>query len=455
MDDQLSLPGMEAAAAGEAGGAGARGVDLSRPPRLRKVDRAQVRMVPCSLEETLPAEHDARLVWDLVARLPMKAFEDKVSARGSGPGRPATDPRVLIALWIYAGIRGIGCGREVDRLVHCDDGFRWIAGGVSLDYHLINDFRVGHEKALDEVFTSAVAALVKQGLVDVTRLAQDGLKVRASAGSDSFRREASLKRLHEDAKAHLAALKKQGEAEHLSKKQAKQLADAADREARLKRAVEMIPALQEAMDASAKRRGQEPKEARVSTTDPDARRMEMPDGGTRPAYNAQLSADATGRAIVGVSITSEGVDFAQATPMREQVEERTGEKVKEHLVDGGYVTLKAIEEGEKSGVKMYAPVPKKCQNRKPDADPFERKRGDSDDTFRWRQRMNTEEAKAIYKERGSTIETVNGDLTEHRGLRRLRVRGPTKARCVVLLLAMAYNLRMFETLLIAALREKS
>lgn len=430
-------------------------MDWSQPPRLRKVDRLQVRMVPCSLEETLAGEHDARLVWALVSRLPMKAFEDKVSARGSAPGRPATDPRVLIALWIYAGIRGVGCGREVDRLVHCDDGFRWIAGGVSLDYHIINDFRVNHEAALDEVFTSAVAALVKQGLVDVTRLTQDGLRVRASAGSDSFRREASLKRLHEDAKAHLAALKKQCEAEHLSKKQAKQLADAQDREARLERALELLPQLQESINESAKRRGEEPKEARVSTTDPDARRMQMPDGGTRPALNAQLAADTKGRAIVGVSVTSEGVDFAQATAMREQVEKRTGQQVKEHLVDGGYASLKSIDEGEKAGVAMHAPVSKKCKNRNPDADPFARKRDDTDDTFRWRQRMSTDEAKAIYKERGSTIETVNGDLTEHRGLRRLRVRGPTKARCVLLLLALAYNLRQFENALIAALCEKS
>lgn len=453
MDDQLSLPGMEAEEAPPVAGGGE--IDLSLPPRLRRVDRAQARFVPCALEETLPPEHDARLVWDLVTRLPLKPFEDKVAARGSAPGRPATDPRILLTLWVFAGIRGVGCGREIDRLIKCDDGFRWIAGGVSLDYHLINDFRVGHEAAFDEVFTATVAALAKTGEIDITRLTQDGIRVRASAGSDSFRRDKSLKELHADAQAHLGSLKKQTETEYLSKKEAKQLADAKDRVERLERAAALLPELQESINTSAHRRGEKPTEARVSMTDPDARRMKMPDGGTRPAYNVQLAADVKGRAIVGVDVTSEGVDTAQATPMREQVEQRVEQTVKEHLVDGGYASLKAIDEGEKSGVTMYAPVSQRCRNRNPDADPHARKRDDTDETFAWRTRMATAEAKTIYKQRGSTIETINGDLAEHRGLRRLRVRGPTKVRCVVLLLALAYNLRQFENLLIAALCEKS
>ncbi len=452
MDDQLSFPGMEAASSPAP--AGPREIDLSLPPRLRLVDRSQARFMPCSLDQTLPPEHDARLVWDFVGSLPMKVFEDKVVARGSAPGRPATDPRILLTLWIYAGIRGIGNGREVDRLVHCDDGFRWIAGGVSLDYHIINDFRVAHEDAFEHVFITTVVALVRAGLVEVTRLAQDGVRIRASAGSDSFRRDKSLKELLEDARAHLAALKKQTEKEYISKKEAKQLADANDRVKRLEHAAALLPELQESMNASAKKRCEKPGEARVSTTDPDARRMQMPDGGTRPAYNVQLAADVKSRAIVGVDVTSDGTDYDQATPMREQVEKTTGVKVKEHLIDGGYASLKTIDEGEKAGTTMYAPVSKKCQNRNPDADPYARKKNDTDEIYAWRTRMNTDEAKAIYKQRGSTIETINGDLTEHRGLRRLRVRGPTKVRCVVLLLALVYNLRQFENVLIAAMIAK-
>jgi transposase len=430
-------------------------IDLSQAPRLRRVDRSQVRMMPASLDESLPAEHDARLIWEVVTRLNFEKFEATIAARGSAPGRAATDPRILAALLLYAAIKGEGSGREIDRLVRCDDGYRWLAGGVTLDYHIINDFRVRHDKALDDLFTQVIASLVKKGLVNVTRLTQDGLRVRASAGTGSFRREASLLRLQAEAKEHLEALKKQNDPAFLTRQQARQLADAEDRAARLQQALDLLPELRQAHEESSKRGGREPKpeDVRVSMTDPDARKMKMPDGGYRPAYNVQLAADPGSRAIVGVGVTSEGVDTAQATPMRGQVEERTDQAVKEHLVDGGFASLTAIEEGESTGVKMYAPVSNKGKHLNPDIDPHDRKKRDTDHTFAWRQRMATEEAKTIYKQRGSTIETINADLAEHRGLRQFPVRGPTKARCIVLWLALAYNIMHFGMELIAAARE--
>lgn len=450
MDDQLSLPGMDASPE-----PGKRAIDLSQAPRLRRVDRAQVRMMPASLDQTLPVEHDARLIWAVVTALNFAKFEATIAARGSVPGRAATDPRILAALLLYAAIKGVGSGREIDRLVHCDDGYRWLAGGVSLDYHIINDFRVLHDQALDDLFTQVIASLVKKGLVDVTRLTQDGLRVRASAGTGSFRRESSLLRLQAEAREHLESLKKQNDPAFLTRQQARQLADAEDRAARLRQALDLLPQLREAHEESSQRGGREPQpqEVRVSTTDPDARKMKMPDGGYRPAYNVQLAADPGSRAIVGVDVTGQGVDTAQATPMRRQVEQRTGQKVQEHLVDGGFASLTAIEEGESAGVRMYAPVSSKGKHLNPDIDPHDRKKRDTDQTFAWRQRMATEEAKAIYQQRGSTIETINADLAEHRGLRQFPVRGPTKACCVVLWLALAYNIMHFGMDLIAAARE--
>jgi hypothetical protein len=168
--------------------------------------------------------------------------------------------------------------------------------------------------------------------------------------------------------------------------------------------------------------------------------MKMPCGGFRPAYNVQLAADPTSRAIVGVDVTNHGADSGLDQPMRQQVEQRTGRQVKEHLIDGGYASLEAINQAETDGVTVYAPV---NPARQPDIDPHARKPKDTDHTFAWRQRMATDEAKAIYKQRGATIETVNGDLTEHRGLRQFPVRGSPKARYVVLWLALAYNILHF------------
>lgn len=461
-DAQPHLPGMDDLDDATPRGSPARTPDrappdgalpnVALPPRLRRVDRAQVRMIACSLDELLPADHRARLVWRVVDSLDLQAFEDTVAARGSEPGRPSTDPRLLIALWLYAALDGVGAGREIDRLCEAHDAYRWLAGGVSLNYHTINAFRVGHEQALDDLFTQVIALLVKRGLVDVTRIAQDGMRVRASAGSNTFRSESTLERLLQEARDHVEALKHQNDPALSAQQQAKRQADAQDRERRLAQALTQLPALRAAQQKSCARSGKTQREARVSTSDPDARVMKVADGGFRPAYNVQLAADTASRAIVGVGVVNTGSDGEQATPMRAQVESRTGGQVKEHLVDGGYAKLGPIDEAETAGVKMYAPVNKPM---KPDADPHARKPRDTDATFGWRTRMATDEAKAIYVTRAATIETVNGDLAQHRGLRRFPVRGSPKVKCVTLWLALAYNILHFGPALIAATRENS
>lgn len=459
MDDQPLLPCMDDVVCPSGPGDGAMapaeppGEPPPRlPPRLRRADRKQSRLIACSLDELLPEGHDARTVWDFVASFDLEAFKINIAARGSDPGRAATDPHILIALWLYAAIQGVGSGREIDRLCHCHDAYRWLAGGVSLNYHTLNDFRVGHEQALDQLFTQMIALLVQLELVGVTRISQDGIRTRASAGSNSFRSESGIDRLLEESNAHVQALKKQNDPALSAQQQAKRLADAEDRRRRLEEAKRQLPALREAQEKSCKRSGNEKHETRVSTTDPDARVMRMPDGGFRPAYNVQLSTDVNSRAIVGVSVVNAGSDGEQATPMREQVEQRSGRQVHEHLVDGGYAKLDPIDEAESKGVKVYAPVPRPGKG---DEDPHARKAKDTDATFAWRQRMATDEAKNIYRLRASTVETINADLSQHRGLRQFPVRGSPKVKCVALWMVLAYNILHFGPQLIAAAREKN
>jgi hypothetical protein len=136
-------------------------------------------------------------------------------------------------------------------------------------------------------------------------------------------------------------------------------------------------------------------------------------------------------------VTNAGSDAGLAEPMRDQTEERTGERVKEQLIDGGYVKLEDLDRAAESEVTLYMPVP---TPRKKQADPHQPKKTDSDAVAEWRQRMGTPEAKAIYKHRASTIETVNGELKALRGLDRFRVRGLAKALSVVLWSVLAYNM---------------
>ena len=178
------------------------------PPRLRRPDRNQSLMQACWLDDVLAPDHQARSIWAVVEQLDLSAFHQPLKARGSDPGRSATDPRLLVALWLYATVEGIGSGREMTRLCECHDAFRWLCGGVPVNYHTLNDFRVGQEKALDDLFTQVLAALLHKQVVTVRRISQDGTKVPAHAGSGSSRREGKLRERLEEARTQGEAVKR-------------------------------------------------------------------------------------------------------------------------------------------------------------------------------------------------------------------------------------------------------
>jgi transposase len=415
-------------------------------PRLRRADRAQMVMRACELEALVGPEHPVRVVWEVVGRWDLSRFLAQVSARGEAPGRAATDPRILISLWLFAYTRGVSNGRELDRLRQEHDAYRWLCGGVSLNYHTINDFRVNYEKALDDLLTQMLATLIHSNLVKVERIAMDGTRVRAGAGRTSFKQREALTRDLAAAKAQVSAMKRQAADPTIPARRHKAQERAArQREERLEKAIIELAKVEAAKEAQ-KEKPSKNQPARASTTDPEARQMRMPDGGSRPAYNVQFAVATEGRAIVGVDVTNAGSDVHQSQPMREQVEQRTQRKVDEELRDGGYIGLESIDAAAAANVTVYAPVPKP---RKKDVDPHEPKKTDSPAVGEWRERMGTEPAKTIYKERASTVETANAECKTYRGLTQLLVRGIVKVRCVGLWCALAYNLTHFARHLVA------
>jgi transposase len=445
MKDQGILPGMESQVSG------IETTSEACPPlgslRFRRPDRSQMRLVPVALDETIPAEHHVRVVWEVVERLDLSGFATGLKVCEGEAGRSATDVRLLVALWLYAATQGVGSARELARLCEYHDAYRWLCGGVRVNYHTLSDFRVDHEKALDGLMTEVLAMLMERQLVSVQRISQDGLRVRASAGKSSFRREERLQDLLEQAQAQVAILQAQREAPAPTDRNRRQEAarERAARE-RLERVQKALATLEEVKQVKGRARNNErdkPSAPRASTTDSEARVMKMPDGGFRPAVNVQLVTDTQSRAIVEVNVTNEGTDKTQSEPLREQVQERTGMPVEEHLVDGGFVKREQIERAERAGVKMYAPP----QQSRQDLDPYRVRETDSPEIAAWRTRMATAEAQAIYKERASTSETVNADLRTYRGLGPFLVRGLRKVRCVVLWSALAYNLMHFGQVL--------
>lgn len=402
-------------------------------PRLVMPNRAQMELRTVDLESLLLPDHPARAVWEFVESLDLSPLHAKVQSVEGSAGRPAIDPRIYMALWLYATIEGVGSARALERLTRQHDAYRWILGGVSVNHHSLSDFRVQHGQFLDGVLTQSVAVLTKQGLVRLKRVSQDGIRVRASAGAASFRRQPSLERCLQEAKEQVKRLREELERdpEATNRRQvAAQQRAVEDRQRRVKEALDQMPKV------AAKKPATEQEKARVSTTDADARVMKMGDGGFRPAYNGQFAVDTETQIVVGVEVSNSGSDQGQLVPMLDQLQERYGVIPSESLVDGGFAGLKDIEKASELGTEVYAPVAKPKDKTR---DPYVPLATDSPAIAQWRERMGTAEGKEIYKQRASSVECVNAQA-RNRGLHRLLVRGLPKVRAVLLWFAIAHNL---------------
>jgi transposase len=414
---------------------------MSETPRVLRPNRAQLELRPSDLESLLSEEHRARAIWEFVEGLDLAALYRPIRAVEGHAGRPAIDPAILVALWIYATSEGVGSARALERLCEAHDAYRWICGGVAVSAHTLSDFRVAQGAVLDALLTQSVGRLMAEGLVDLTHVTQDGIRVRASAGAGSYRRRQTLRTCLREARRQVERLRRELDDDPgvLSRREAAARSRAArERQSRVKRALARMRDEEGQRDERAKARPREAtKEVRVSTTDPEARVMRMADGGYRPAYNGQFAADPGSQIIVGVEVTSQGTDHGQIEPMREQIERRYGISPEAMLVDGGFVSLGDIDVVERRGCRIYAPV---MQRRPRSAQPTDRRRHrrDTPATLRWKRRMRTASARRLYRLRAATSECVNA-IARNRGLDKLRVRGREKVRAILLWYALAHN----------------
>lgn len=401
-------------------------------PRLRCADREREDLCPRRIDDLIDDTHPARIVWAFVSGLDLSELYAQVKAVEGQAGSPAIDARILMAVWLYATIDHQTSARRIAELCERHNAYRWLCGGVKVNHHTLADFYTDHGDWLEQQFTLHLASLMQQGLIEVKRVAQDGVRVRAGAGAASFRRGETLEVCLQAAEAHLEQRRRERAENPASLKPRQQAAQARAARERCDRVRE---ALRQLPDVEAKKKEADRKKARVSTTDPDARVMKMPDGGFRPAFNAQLATDTASQIIVGVTVVNEGSDQGQLSPMLEQIHRRTGEYPDEALVDGGFASKAEIEQCAEREVILYAPVAKPKDGTR---DRYQPLPNDSEAVAAWRQRMGTEDAKTIYKERAATAECVNA-IARNRGLRQLAVRGLEKAKTVLLWFALAHN----------------
>ena len=408
-------------------------------PRFCRPDRQQLDPHPRLLDELVAPDHAVRAVWDFVQQMDLAALEAEYRAVEHHAGRPPIDVRLLVALWLYATLEGVASAHRLNQLCTRDDPFKWLCGGVSVNYHTLSDFRTEHADWLAEQVVWSVAVLRSEGLVDLNRVGQDGLRVRASAGASSFRREAKLAEAHREAQQHWETLQAELQADPgaRSRRQRKAQERAArERVERLRQAQQEWRTLEASRE---KRKKGDGAKTRVSTTDPEARRMKMPDGGYRPAYNVQFATTLDTLVVVGVDVTNAGTDAGQLEPMVAQIAQDCGAPPQECYVDGGFVRQDDITAVSAQGVVVYAPIKEEAKKLSQGRDPYAPVQGDTPEVAAWRQRMGTDEGKAKYRAR-SLCEWTNATSREH-GLTRLLVRGLAKVKAVALWHGLAVNFR--------------
>ena len=415
--------------------------------RLETAERKQIEFQQSCLDDLLAPDHRARQVWDYVEELDLSELYGQVRTTELSSGRPAIDPAILVSLWLYATLEGVGSARLLDRQCKTDLAYLWLLGGVSVNYHTLADFRTQAGPMLDGLLSQSLTGLIASGSVDVRTLAVDGMKLQSLASGRSFRSAGRLAELHRAAVETVRKLRAEVDEDPAASERrikARRLATAEDRARRLQQARKAHAEIEQRRgEGAAKQRRKEErkdhKPARASSSDPQARIMKMGDGSYRPAYNVQLKTTAEGAHIVGVSVTDRGTDHGLLAAALDEVRRRYDVKPERVLADGGYYSKADIETLHEREVELFCPLPTNTKG-----DPAIPKRHDGPGTIAWRQRMDTQPAQAIYRRRFAT-ERPHAHMRNH-GLRRLLVRGIDKVKAVVLWHVHAFNFLQFKRL---------
>lgn len=479
--------------------------DATAPRKWRTAERTQMVMANIYVDELIALDHKARAIWELAGRLKLDRFAAKVKTVSGGAGRPAWDPRLLVSVWVYAYSEGIGSAREIERLAQYEPGLQWLCALESINHHTLSDFRVEHKAALDELFSQMLALLEQEQLLSLEQVMHDGTKIRAQAGSDSFRREKSVREHLERARAVVGALGDAGE--NRDRREAARQRAAGERLERLERVAEELEKLQ------AEHKPAERAETRVSLSEPEARRMKHGDNAIAPSYNVQLSTDARQKAIVGVHLSQSSSDAASLPEAVRQIESNLGRKPEQMVVDGGFTNRGSIEamageqidligsmwdreerssaamkglgiaaafapgqfvwDGESNTLRCPAgqclayvgqsrkrdnlyrqyqaqradcaacPQRPQCCPRATQGRTVSRLEAESELVAEMRRKMESEQAKAIYRRRGEVAEFPNAWLKEKIGLRKFHVRGLAKATLEAVWACLSYNVMLW------------
>ena len=416
--------------------------------RVETVNRNQTFLDPRDFDALIPPEHPARAVWAFVERLDLSKFYERIRVREGGQGRSATDPKVLLALWLYGISDGEGSARELVRLTESHDAYRWLRGGVGLNHHTVSDFRTAHPEAVNELLTQLLASLLDSKLLTLHRIAQDGTKIRANAGAASFKRRETLHKLLKTARRQIREVDAAARDGATERKLAAISRAAEERAERVELAIERLSLIR-TPKAEKKRdtKGKKKSEPRASTTDPDARIMKDGGGGFRPSFNVQLATEEKSGLIIEARVTTEPADNHQLVPMLDAIETRLGEKPDQLLADAGYIHFDSVEAVAERDVKLFMSLDSNVvivDGKR--IDPLEPRAGDRPAVAALRRRMKSESGRTVYGKRGQVAELPNAVIKERLGVRQFLVRGLAKVQTAMMLTVLAYNMQRLISL---------
>jgi len=475
--------------------------------RYEPIDRQQVVLEALDVEALIASEHPARNLWELLGRMDLSRFAIGLKSVEGHAGRNAWEPRLLIALWIYAYSRGLSSAREIERQCAHEPAFRWLTGLKIVNHHTLSDFRVEHGEALQNLFIQVLGVMSVEKLITLERVTVDGTKVRAHVNKKTFSRAHKIRAHLKAARQHVEALQQEeAEQEQRGRNAAARRRAARERVEHLEAALEEVERLQR------EKKCERDKPRQASTSDPDAQFMRTSDHGLSPSYNVQLVTDARHKLIVDVEVSKQPSDSFHLLPALERVKERLGNYPQQAVADGDYTKRAAVvgaaqraidyygswaktneqrmgygidaaygpsafcydqahdqmicPEGKRlefgrtqelaGGLKvhLYTARREDCRNcpKRPLCSPQNAMvrqgrtvsvRVEPEPVERYHAKMQTAEAKAIYKQRAPVAEFPHAWLKDKLKWVRLRCRGIAKAQAEALWACLTYNLQRY------------
>jgi len=472
--------------------------DESAVPRLVTIDRRQLLLRTVDVEKLVDDDHCVRSIWQLVGRLDLRCYYQKIAAVEGSAGREHTDPQLLISLWLYAYSRGVSSARELARQCEYEPGCQWLCGLQLVSHRTLSGFRSDNKSALDDLFTQVLGMLSAEGLITLERVTLDGTKIKANAGGNTFRGREKIAAHLEAAREQVRVLNEQAENEEQSvKRQAAAKRRAArQRTSRLEAALREVERLQRE-----KVHDRKTFVARASSTDPEAHVMRNGEGGTVPSYNVQLVTDTQHGLVVNVEATTDAIDYRQLEPALWRCEQKLGRAPQQVIADGDYTNHASVQAAATHGVDFYGSwqeswkaterdaqgrsaaflssafpydaaqdvfrcpagetlrhgavlnrAPKEacrtCALREQCAPPGARatwrrsitRIEEPSETTAFKTKMKTEEARQIYAQRSRVAEFAHAWIKERCGLRQFRCRGRLKATMEATWACLSYNL---------------